>query len=162
MRKRSKRRIRPVLANPMEFVLSGMQRLPQLKEQFLMLRIRNREALEQLRTGNATRDDIEQLIAMANMSEALAIHGKGIDWLAEIQESQRHLHALAQRGVDRGMRFVMKGPEWEALRFLADLHEAQLADSTVCDIEKAYDRVQKYLRAGHYLVIRTGDDTESA
>ena len=161
MRKRSKRRIRPVLANPMEFVLSGMQRLPQLKEQFLMLRIKNREALEQLRTGNATRDDIEQLVAMANMSEALAINGTGIDWLTEIQASQQHLHALAQRGVDRGMRFVMKGQEWEALRFLTELHEAQLEGSTVYDIEKAYSRVQKTLQAGRSMAVKIGGGTES-
>lgn len=76
MRKRSKYRPRPVLQNPLDFVLSGMQPLSRLKDQFLMMQIKHREALEQVRTGNATKDDIDRLIAMANMSESLAIHGK--------------------------------------------------------------------------------------
>jgi hypothetical protein len=132
-----------------------MQRLPQLKDQFLMIQIKNREALEQVRTGRATKDDVDRLIAMANMSESLAIHGKGNDWLKEINESQHHLHALAERGVRLGMRFVMKAAEWEALKLITDLHEVQLENSTVYDIEKAYDYVEKTIREGKAKLIRT-------
>ncbi len=132
-----------------------MQRLPQLKDQFLMIQIKNREALEQVRIGRANKDDIDRLIAMANMSESLAIHGKGSDWLKEINESQHHLHALAERGVRLGMRFVMKAAEWEALKLITDLHEVQLENSTVYDIEKAYDYVEKTIRAGKAKLIKT-------
>lgn len=58
MRKRSKYRPRPVLQNPLDFVLSGMQPLSRLKDQFLMMQIKHREALEQVRTGNATKDHV--------------------------------------------------------------------------------------------------------
>jgi DNA-binding ferritin-like protein len=92
---------------------------------------------------------------MANMSESLAIHGKGNDWLKEINESQHHLHALAERGVRLGMRFVMKAAEWEALKLITDLHEVQLENSTVYDIEKAYDYVEKTIREGKAKLIRT-------
>lgn len=155
MRKRSKYRPRPVLQNPLDFVLSGMQPLSRLKDQFLMMQIKHREALEQVRTGNATKDDIDRLIAMANMSESLAIHGKGRDWLKEINESQHHLHALAERGAQRGMKFVMKAAEWEALKLITDLHEVQLENSTVYDIEQAYDYVEKTIRAGKVRKIQT-------
>lgn len=148
MRKRSKYRPRPVLQSPLDFVLSGMKPLSQLKDQFLMIQLKNREALEQVRTGNATKEDIDLLIAMANMSEALAIHRKGSDWLPEINESQNHLHALAERGAQRGMKFVMKAAEWEALKLITDLHEVQLENSTVYDIERAYDYVEKMIREG--------------
>lgn len=155
MRKRSKYRPRPVLQNPLDFVLSGMKPLSQLKDQFLMMQIKHREALEQVRTGNATKDDIDRLIAMANMSESLAIHGKGRDWLKEINESQHHLHALAERGAQRGMKFVMKAVEWEALKLITDLHEVQLENSTVYDIERAYDYVEKTIREGKARKIQT-------
>ena len=155
MRKRSKYRPKKVLADPIGFVLSGMQPLPQLKEQFLMIQIKNREALEQVRIGRATKDDVDRLISMSNMSESLAIHGKGNDWLKEINESQHHLHALAERGVRLGMRFVMKAAEWEALKLITDLHEVQLENSTVYDIEQAYDYVEKTIRAGKAKLIRT-------
>lgn len=148
MRKRSKYRPRPMLQSPLDFVLSGMKPLSQLKNQFLMIQLKNREALEQVRTGNATKEDIDLLIAMANMSESLAIHGKGDDWLLEINESQNHLHALAERGAQRGMKFVMKAAEWEALKLITDLHEVQLENSTVYDIERAYDYVEKMIREG--------------
>jgi len=120
-----------------------------------MIQIKNREALEQVRIGRATKDDVDRLIAMANMSESLAIHGKGSDWLKEINESQHHLHALAERGVRLGMRFVMKAAEWEALKLITDLHEVQLENSTVYDIEKAYDYVEKTIREGKAKLIRT-------
>lgn len=162
MRKRSKYRPRSVLANPMEFVLSGMQPLPRLKEHFLMLLLRNREALEQLRTGHATRDDIQQLMDMANMSEALAFHGKGADWRDEITKCQKSLLDLASRGVDRGMRFTMKAAEWEALKFLTDLHEVQLEESTVLDIEKAYSRVEKAFQAGRVMRVQTKESAENS
>ncbi len=154
MRKRSKYRPRKIIADPLGFVLSGMQRLPELRDQFLMIQIKNREALEQVRIGRANKDDIDRLIAMANMSESLAIHGKGSDWLKEINESQHHLHALAERGVRLGMRFVMKAAEWEALKLITDLHEVQLENSTVFDIEKAYDYVEKTIREGKAKPIR--------
>jgi hypothetical protein len=153
VRKRSKYRPKKVLADPIGFVLSGMQPLPQLKEQFLMIQIKNREALEQVRIGRATKDDVDRLISMANMSESLAIHGKGNDWLKEINESQHHLHALAERGVKLGMRFVMKAAEWEALKLITDLHEVQLKNCTVYDIERACDYVEKRLRAGSATLI---------
>ncbi len=154
MRKRSKYRPRKIIADPLGFVLSGMQRLPELRDQFLMIQIKNREALEQVRIGRANKDDIDRLIAMANMSGPLAIHGKGRDWLKEINESQHHLHALAERGARRGMQFVMKAAEWEALKLITDLHEVQLENSTVYDLEKAYDYMEKTIREGKAKPIR--------
>jgi len=148
VRKRSKYRPRLVLKDPMNFVLSGMQPLPQLKEQYLSIQLKHRAALEQVRTGNATRDDIDKLIGMVNMSEALALLGHGKEWLEQINQAQSRLYELAQRGAQQGMHFVMKAPEWEALKELAQVHEAQLESSTVIDIERAYDLVQKTLRTG--------------
>ena len=148
MRKRSKYRPRPVLKDPMNFVLSGMQPLPQLKDQYLTIQLKHRAALEQVRTGNATREDIDKLVGMVNMSEALALLGHGNEWLAEINQAQSRLYELAQRGAQQGMHFVMKAPEWEALKELAQVHEAQLESSTVIDIERAYELVQKTLRTG--------------
>jgi len=148
VRKRSKYRPRPVLKDPMNFVLSGMQPLPQLKDQYLTIQLKHRAALEQVRTGNATREDIDKLVGMVNMSEALALLGHGNEWLAEINQAQSRLYELAQRGAQQGMHFVMKAPEWEALKELAQVHEAQLESSTVIDIERAYELVQKTLRTG--------------
>jgi hypothetical protein len=46
------------------------------------------------------------------------------------------------------MRFIMTAKQWEALKLVMDLHEEQLANATVHDIEKAHDFVQSVIRQG--------------
>jgi len=148
MKKRSKYRPRPVLQNTMEFVLSGFKPVRDLPGVYLSAQLKNRTALEQLRKGDATKQDIDMLIGAFNIAEALAIKGLGDDWLQEINQAQEALLALARRGVENNMRFIMTAKQWEALRLVMDLHEVQLAEATVQDIEKAYDFVQAVIRQG--------------
>lgn len=148
MRKRSKYRPKPVIQNTMEFVLSGMKPVRDLPGVYLSAQLKNRTALEQLRKGDATKQDIDMLIGAFNIAEALAIKGLGYDWLQEINQAQEALLALARRGVENNMRFIMTAKQWEALRLVMDLHEVQLAQATVQDIEKAYDFVQAVIRQG--------------
>lgn len=148
MRKRSKYRPKPVIQNTMEFVLSGLKPVRDLPGVYLSAQLKNRTALEQLRKGDATKQDIDMLIGAFNIAEALAIKGLGYDWLQEINQAQEALLALARRGVENNMRFIMTAKQWEALRLVMDLHEVQLAQATVQDIEKAYDFVQAVIRQG--------------
>ena len=148
MKKRSKYRPRAVLVNPMEYVLSGMRAVRDLPGVYLDVQLKNRAALEQVRKGNATKEDIDMLIGAFNITEALAIMGKGHDWLEEIHQGQDALLQLSRRGVANGMRFIMTAKQWEALKLVMDLHEEQLAHATVHDIEKAHDHVLSVLRQG--------------
>ena len=148
MRKRSKYRPRTVLRNPLDFVLSGFKPLRNLPGVYLDVQLKNRTALEQLRKGLANKDDIDMLIGAFNITEALAIMGKGHDWLEEVRQGQDALLELSQRGVANGMRFIMTAKQWEALKLVMDLHEEQLAHATVLDIEKAHDYVLSVIRRG--------------
>ena len=148
MKKRSKYRPRVVLQNPLDFVLSGFKPVRDLPGIYIDVQLKNRAALEQVRKGNATREDIDMLIGAFNITEALAIMGKGHDWLEEIQQGQDALLQLSRRGVANGMRFIMTAKQWEALKLVMDLHEEQLAHATVHDIEKAHDHVLAVLRQG--------------
>ena len=148
MRKRSKYRPRPVLQNPLEFVLSGLMPVRDLPGTYLDVQIKNRAALDHLRRGEANKNDIDMLVGAFNITEALALMGKGHDWLDEIKQGQDALLALSQRGVANGMRFIMTARQWEALRLVMDLHEEQLAQATVHDIEKAHDYVLRIIRMG--------------
>ena len=62
MKKRSKYRPKPVLRNPLEFVLSGLKPVRDLPGVYLDVQIKNREALDQVRRGLATKADIDMLI----------------------------------------------------------------------------------------------------
>jgi hypothetical protein len=148
MRKRSKYRPRVVLQNPLEFVLSGMKAVKDLPGIYLDVQLRNRSALDQIRKGLATKEDIDMLIGAFNITEALAIMGKGYDWLDEIKQGQDALLELSRRGVANNMRFIMTAKQWELLKLVMDLHEEQLAHATVYDIEKAHDFVQTVIRQG--------------
>jgi len=148
MRKRSKYRPRAILQSPLDFVLSGLKPVRDLPGIYLSVQIKNRQALEQLRKGDATKQDIDMLIGAINISEALATNGSGSDWLKEINEAQNALLELARKGVERNMRFIMTAKQWEALKLVMDVHEEQLANATVYDIEKAHDFVQHVLRQG--------------
>lgn len=148
MRKRSKYRPRVMLQNPLEFVLSGMKPVRDLPGIFLDVQLKNRAALEQIRMGQATKDDIDMLIGAFNIAEALAINGLGYDWKDEINAAQNDLLELARRGVERNMRFIMTAKQWESLKLVMDLHEEQLAQATVYDIEKANDFVLRVIAQG--------------
>lgn len=148
MKKRSKYRPRVVLQNPLDFVLSGFKPVRDLPGVYIDVQLKNRAALEQIRKGDATKEDIDMLIGAFNITEALAIMGKGHDWLEEIQQGQDALLQLSRRGVANGMRFIMTAKQWEALKLVMDLHEEQLAHATVHDIEKAHDHVLAVLRQG--------------
>ncbi len=148
MKKRSKYRPKPVLQNPLEFVLSGLKPVRDLPGVYLDVQIKNREALDQVRRGLATKADIDMLIGAFNITEALAIMGLGSDWREEITQGQDALLDLSRRGVANGMRFIMTAKQWELLKVVMDLHEEQLAHATVYDIEKAHDIVHKILAMG--------------
>jgi len=148
MKKRSKYRPRTVLQNPLEFVLSGMRPVRDLPGIYLDVQLKNRSALEQIRKGVARKEDIDMLIGAFNITEALAIMGKGYDWLDEIKQGQDALLELSRRGVANNMRFIMTAKQWELLKLVMDLHEEQLANATVYDIEKAHDFVQTVIRQG--------------
>ena len=148
MRKRSKYRPRVMLQNPLDFVLSGMKPVRDLPGIFLDVQLKNRAALEQIRMGQATKDDIDMLIGAFNIAEALAINGLGYDWKDEINAAQNDLLELARKGVERNMRFIMTAKQWESLKLVMDLHEEQLANATVYDIEKANDFVLKVIAQG--------------
>ena len=72
MRKRSKYRPKPILQNPMDYVLSGFKPVRDLPGIYLDAQIKNRTALEQVRKGLATKEDIDMLIGAFNITEALA------------------------------------------------------------------------------------------
>jgi hypothetical protein len=78
------------------------------------------------------------------MCEAYAVHGKGKDWLPEINEAQDALYHMAQRGVNTE-KFLFRGPEMQAVNLAMEVHDRQLEESTVSMLEKMTDFVTKQI-----------------
>ena len=145
MRKRSKYRPRGVIVDTMLYVSSGMKKVGSISAG-TDLKIKNHAALESVRRGEGTRDDIDVLISAFNITEALAIQSIGEDWKDEIRAAQDALLAVGRRGVETG-KFILRGPELTTFNLAMEIHDAQLDACTVTELEKAMDFVQAMIRA---------------
>jgi hypothetical protein len=144
MRKRSKYRPRGVIYDTLNYVVSGMKVVGNISSG-TTLKIKNHAALEQVRQGLGTREDIDVLIAAFNITEALALMRIGDDWKDEIRAAQDALLAVGRRGVETG-KFILRGPELTSFNLAMEIHDAQLDACTVSELEKAIEFVEKIVR----------------
>ena len=112
------------------------------------LRIKNHAAMDTLRRGDATVADIDILIGAFNMAEGyVRLRPElGFDWIDEIKAGQDALHAVGKRGVESG-RFILKATELAAMNLVMELHDAQLDQTTVRDMELVMDIIDKEYKA---------------
>lgn len=145
MRKRSKYRPKPVLVNPLGYVLESVQTVASHGQYLIDLRIKNHMAMTELTQGRATKATMDSLISSLNMTEALYRLGLGTDYRQELDDGLRSLHAVASRGVTTG-KFILRSEEMKALNTAMELHDAQLEIAVVKDIEKAIAIVENERR----------------
>lgn len=147
---RKKYRPRAVRPNPLSYVLNGFLPVTALKKETLHIRLGAHSAMDELRSGRGTRAHADKVVAVLNMTEAMARVNPelGADWAAEIRAGQDALLAMLVRGVEGGTdRFVFTGPELTAVNLALEIHDAQLDRCTVEVMEKALKLVQQEIRA---------------
>lgn len=140
MRKRSNYRPRPVLINPVAYVIESMTPVAQHDGFLTDLKIKNSQAMLALLRGTATKDDIDKLIAMSNMTEALQQMGFGKDYRDVLLAGRAAVLGVVQRAKKHG-RFTPTGREIQDMNMLMELHDAQMDVITVRDVEKAISMV---------------------
>lgn len=145
MRKRSKYRPKHVLQNPIGYVLESMTPVVKHDSYLVDLKIKNHLAMASLTQGKATRDDMDKLINMSNITEALYRMGFGTEYKDVLQEGSSALLAIARRGAESN-RFILWATEMKALNTLMELHDAQMEVITVKDIERAVALVENERR----------------
>jgi len=145
MRKRSKYKPKPVLLNPMGFVMENLSPVRSHTAFMLDLKIKNHAALEALTKGNATRADIDTLVAMGNVTEAFARLGFGKDYSDVVGRGLQALRSVGARGVQAG-RFILKAAEMSALNEFMELHDAQMEVVTLKDMDAAIALVREEYR----------------
>lgn len=142
MRKRSKYRPKPVLQNPLGYVLESLTPIAKHDSVLVELKVKNHYAMAMLTQGKANRKDIDVLIASVNMTEALFRLGFGTDYRTVIDAGLSALLAVAVRGKDTD-RFILRSEEMKALNEVMELHDAQLDICTVKDIENGIKIVNR-------------------
>lgn len=128
---------------------SGNTKVSAQRDSYLRIQLSNHGALEALAAGRATRLDVDQLIAARNMAE-------GIRSVARLGMHYRDILSVAHRAlIDIGKRTLANGKpsatpeEIAALADLLALHDAQLEQCTVIQMERAVKLVKDRVRSGH-------------
>lgn len=131
--------------NPMAYVIESMTPVAKHDTYLVDLKIRNHMAMTNLTQGKATRTDMDDLIAMGNVTEALFRMGFGKEHGDITQEGLNALHAVGKRGAESG-RFILRSEEMRALNTLMELHDAQMDVITIKDMERGLKLVDEEFR----------------
>jgi hypothetical protein len=135
---RKKYRPKPVRTDTITYVLSGIRPFANVTYG-TTLRIKNHDALDKLRRGEADKETIDILIGTYNVAEGLVRQNIGDEYREELRAGQDALLAVARRGGN----FILKSEELNALNLAMEVHDAQLDVCTVVELERAIDIVQE-------------------
>lgn len=162
MRKKSKYKPKGVRTDNMTWVMSSIKPFKEISAG-TDLRIKNHDAMDKLRRGVADKTDMDVLIGAANMCEGyMRLRDEfGKDWSTEIRAGQDALLAVARRGLDSN-KFICKAPELVAINLILEIHDAQLDQSTVQDMERALEIVEKDQKHGKARSVKEKSDAVSA
>lgn len=145
---RKKYRPKPVLQNPVGYVLEGMTRVEQAaNSEITLIKIKNHEAMTALINGTAKKYEMGVLATMSNIVEALWELGFGAEYQNVCIDGRYAILSIINRAQQHG-RFTPTGPEITMINTLMELHDAQMEIITVKDVEKALDVVRTKLRLG--------------
>jgi hypothetical protein len=147
MKKRSSYKPRGVRYDNLSWIIAGMKKVGTLPKAGVALKLKNHAALDSILKGQGTRDHVDVLIAAVNMSEALmrVRDELGRDWAKEIRDAQDAIFTMGKRGVEKN-KFAFTGPEMNAVKLVMDLHDAQLDDCCVREMEQALFIVEEEIR----------------
>jgi hypothetical protein len=144
VKKKSKYKPKPIMLDAVSWVLAGIKPVSSVGDAIVVLKAKNHSALTEVVQGRGNRDQIDLLIAALNVCEAFAIHGKGKDWLPEIKQAQDAIYDMASRGLD-DEHFIFRGPEMQAVNLAMEIHDVQLEQSTVKELEEMTAYVTKQI-----------------
>jgi hypothetical protein len=147
MKKKSKYKPKGVRYDNMSWIIAGMKKVGTLPTAGVALKLKNHEALDSILTGQGTKEHVDMLISAVNMAEAMTRirDNLGRDWVEEIRAAQDAVYAMGVRGYEKGS-FLFTGPEMTAVKLIMDLHDSQLDDCTVKEMEQALFIVEEELR----------------
>ena len=147
MRKKSNYKPRGVRLDNLSWIVAGMKKVGSLPTAGVALKLKNHEALDSILMGQGTRAHVDVLISAVNMSEALIrIRDElGVDWKTEIRAAQDAIYTMGKRGIEKE-RFAFTGPEMTAVKLVMDLHDVQLDNCSVRDMEQALFIVEEEIR----------------
>lgn len=145
MRKRSRYRPKGIIPNPLAYVMESLKPVARHESYLLDLKIKNSQAMVALLRGDATKRDMDILIAMSNIVEALWHLGFGKEYKDVTIEGRTAILNIVHRAVTT-KRFVPTGEQVRSLQTLMELHDAQMDVITIKDMERALTYAHEQMR----------------
>lgn len=142
---RKQYRPKPRMLNAMGHVLEGMESVRSHDSYLRTLKIRNSEAVLALLRGEATKVDMNVLVALSNMVEVFCAMGFGKEYTDISVEGRTAILKIIFRAVDKH-KFVPMGPEIKAIQDLLELHDQQMGIITIKELDNAIALAKKKLR----------------
>lgn len=138
MRKRSSYKPKPVRLDNMSWVRAGLMPVGDVPEAGVALKLVNMQAMDTLIRGEGggthshiLREAFNVAVILPRMNPRL-----GLDWLPELQAAKIAANAVHARG-ERTGSFVFTGPEMATVRHGMEIHNQQVDECTVHEMERA-------------------------
>ena len=153
MRKKSKYKPKGVRMDTMTWVVEGMTKVTDKKSAYLTMHLKNLSALDSLAKGTANKQEIDIVIGVINVSEALCELGVGSEYHQLVLDASSALYAVCRRSFEINDRFVCRGEELSAIKTGYEVHDAQMEVCTLAMLDKALELIGKVLSAKKATVI---------
>jgi hypothetical protein len=147
MRKKSKYKPRPLLTDPVAYVVESSTLLADHGTYVIDWKLKNHGAMEMLIKGLAKKPHMDTIVAARNITEGLMVVLDGPDVDGTLVRSGAALMDVCDRA-NSGKGTTLRAPEMQALRDMMALHDELLDVVTVGQMEKAIAYVKKEISAG--------------
>jgi len=153
MRKKSKYKPKGVRLDTMNWVVTGMTKVSAKESAYVTMHLKNMSALDSLAKGTANKKEIDIVIGVINVAEALCELGVGSEYHQIVLDASSALYDVCKRSFDINDRFICRGSELSAIKLGYEVHDAQMEATTIGMLDKALDVIDKTIRAQKATVI---------
>ena len=153
MRKKSKYKPKGVRLDTMNWVVTGMTKVSAKESAYVTMHLKNMSALDSLAKGTANKKEIDIVIGVINVAEALCELGVGSEYTQIVLNASSALYDVCKRSFEINDRFICRGSELSAIKLGYEVHDAQMETTTIGMLDKALDVIDKTIRAQKATVI---------
>ena len=153
MRKKSKYKPKGVRLDAMNWVVTGMTKVSAKESAYVTMHLKNMSALDSLAKGTANKKEIDIVIGVINVAEALCELGVGSEYTQIVLNASSALYDVCKRSFEINDRFICRGEELSAIKLGYEVHDAQMEITTIGMLDKALDVIDKTIRAQKATVI---------
>ena len=153
MRKKSKYKPKGVRLDTMNWVVTGMTKVSAKESAYVTMHLKNMSALDSLAKGTANKKEIDIVIGVINVAEALCELGVGSEYHQLVLDASSALYDVCKRSFQINDRFICRGSELAAIKLGYEVHDAQMETTTIGMLDKALDVIDKTIRAQKAKVI---------